>query len=388
MNNEFLNSARNYFDMMVELRRELHKRPEVDRNLTFTVGLVENYLRKLNVQFKTYNNCAIIGEIGQGDNIIALRADMDALEVIDLKQVDYKSTVHGLMHACGHDAHTSILVGAAAILKSIEDKLKGRIRLIFQPAEETDGGAKDMIELGALEGVEAIIGLHVDETIDVGTIGVKKGVVSAASNPFKITVQGKGAHGAYPADGVDAIYISSKIIDGLQGLVSREISATDSAVVTVGKINGGTSPNAICSKVVIEGIIRTLGSELREFSKERLKTIVDMTARMYRGQANIELLESYPSFRNDGKLFEWFSNVVKECEWVNFVEIEKPMMGVEDFAYYTEVVPGLYYKLGCRNKDKGIIHPAHGSYFDIDEDCLIYGAALQSMAAFKYFEML
>lgn len=380
----FYDESKKFYDIMVDVRRELHKNPELDRDLDFTASLVCKYLDYLNIGYKRYKNNGIVAEIGTNkDNIVALRADMDALEVMDLKEVSYRSQKQGLMHACGHDAHTAIQVGAAAILKQFEESLNGTVRLVFQPAEETDGGARDMIELGALEGVKAIIGLHVEESIEVGTVGVKRGVVSAASNPFKINVYGKGAHGAYPETGVDAIHIAGKIIDNLQGIVSREVSATDSTVITIGKVNGGTAANAICSSLTMEGILRTLGPDIRIFAKDRVREVVEQTAKIYRGRAEVEFTESYPSFENEDKLYYWFSDSISKFEYVKTLDIKKPGMGVEDFAYYTQEVPGLYYKLGCGNKEKGIVHPAHGSYFDIDEECLKYGAAVQSMAAFK-----
>lgn len=386
---DFQKASENTLDMMIDIRRELHKNPEIGRNLPCTAGLVESYLNKWGIQYKRFENNGIIAEFGSKtnvNNIIALRADMDALEVFDLKDVSYKSQNNGYMHACGHDAHTSILLGTASILKNIESELSGRVRLIFQPAEETDGGAKDMIEYGALEGARAIIGLHVEETLDTGVIGVKKGVVSAASNPFTITVSGKGSHGASPQDGVDSIYIASKIIDNLQGVISREIAATESGVITIGKISGGTAMNVICSSVTMQGILRTLGDELRSFSKERIKNIVEMTASMYRGTASIDFVEGYPSYENNSTMVEWFNNFVKNNIDVKVVEIKEPSLGVEDFAYYAQKVPALFYKLGSRNESKGIIHPAHGSYFDIDENCMMYGAMIQSKCAYEFLK--
>lgn len=363
--------------------------PEIDRDLCSTGNLVEDYLKKYNIKYKRYSNNGIVGEIGnKNGKIVALRADMDALNINDLKDVPYKSKKSGLMHACGHDAHTSILIGASILLKSIEKELGGMVRLIFQPAEETDGGARDMIDYGCLHGVSAIAGLHVDETIDTGIIGVKRGIVSAASNPFEINVYGSGCHGAYPESGVDAIVIGAKIVDNLQSIISREISALSSAVITIGKISGGTASNAVCSHVIMEGILRTLGNELREFSKERIYRIVNDTANMYRGSAEVKFIESYPSFSNDDKLYMEFCKLISSMDKIDLIDIDKPNMSVEDFSYYTQKVPGLYYKLGCRNIEKGIYHPAHGSYFDIDEDCLAYGCAVQSEFAYKYIQHL
>jgi amidohydrolase len=382
---DFFTEANRQFDTMVHVRREMHKNPEIDRDLHLTAKLVCSLLEKNNITYKRYENNGIIAEIGvDKSRIIALRADMDALEINDLKDAPYSSQREGFMHACGHDAHTAIQLGAALILKSIERELKGTVRLIFQPAEETDGGAKDMIELGALEGVNAILGLHMDETLSTGVIGVKKGLVAAASNPFKIEVWGKGSHGAQPQDGIDTIYIAAKIIDNLQEIVSREIGAVDNAVITIGKINGGTTPNAVSSYVSMEGILRTVGKGLRAFGKERIKEIAETTATMYRGKASASFIESYPSYMNDDNLYKWFKDLLAQKYNEDIFDIPHPTMGVEDFAYYTEKVPGLYYRLGCRNEAKGIFHPAHGSYFDIDEESLKIGCAVQSMCAYHY----
>lgn len=385
----FLEESQKLMDTMIKIRRVLHMNPEVDRDLCNTGNLVEDYLKKYNIKYKRFNNNGIVAEVGDPNGrVVALRADMDALNVIDLKDVPYKSRKSGVMHACGHDAHTAILIGVGILLKSIEPKLNGRVKLIFQPAEETDGGARDMIEYGCIDDICAIAGLHVDETIDTGIIGVKRGIVCAASNPFEINIYGKGSHGAYPESGIDAIMIASKVIDNLQSIISREISAMDSGVITIGKIAGGTASNAICSHVVMEGILRTMGNELREFSKERISQIVNETAIMYRGRAEIKFVESYPSFNNNDELYKEFYELVSTMENIDLIDIEKPNMSVEDFSYYTQKVPGIYYKLGCRNMNKGIYHPAHGSYFDIDEDCLAYGCAVQAAFACKYINSI
>ncbi|KMT21725.1 M20 metallopeptidase family protein [Clostridium cylindrosporum] len=385
---EYLDLSRKHFEKMKKIRRCLHSNPEIDRDLPYTCSLVKDELNSLDINYKTFENSGIIGQIGsRNDNIIALRADMDALEVVDLKNVDYKSQKNGIMHACGHDAHTAIQLGAAAILKELQEDLKGSVRLIFQPAEETDGGAKDMIEYGALEDVNAVIGLHVCEAMNTGNIGIKKGVVAAASNPFKIIVNGKGSHGASPANGIDAIVIACKVVENLQVLVSRETSATDSAVITVGKIKGGTAPNAVASKVEIEGIIRTLGNDLRQKTVRRVKEVAEFTAKMYGATVEVLIEEGYPSYDNDDNLFYFLSSSLNNSDEVKYVELNKPSMGVEDFAYYSQKVPSLYYRLGCRSEDKGIIHPAHGSYFDIDEECLIYGAAVQAMCAVELLKV-
>lgn len=381
---DFLQKSKSLYDIMVDVRRKLHMYPEIDNKLYKTTQLIEEKLKEIGIEYRKYPNNAIVADIGKNNNkIIALRADMDALEVLDLKNVPYKSQVEGYMHACGHDAHTAIQVGAAYLLKGIEDKLYGTVRLIFQPAEETYGGAKEIIEYGELNNVKAIAALHVDETIDTGTIGIKRGVVSAASNPFKITVRGKGSHGAHPEDGIDSIYISAKIIDNLQGIVSREVAAVDNALITIGKINGGTALNAISSQVVMEGIIRTLGEDLRNYVIKRCKDVIEYTAKMYRAEADFDYINGYPSFENDDKLYDIFKEVLEKRSIAKYFEVKYPSMGVEDFSYYAQNIPAFYYKLGCRNKEKGIVFPAHGSYFDIDEECMIFGCAMQCAFAFE-----
>lgn len=386
---DFFNEAKKHFEMMVSIRRRFHMYPEIDRDLTNTSNYIEEFLKSHSISYKRFINNGIVASIGkvQGKKI-ALRADMDALYIQDLKDTPYKSKREGIMHACGHDAHTAILMGVAVVLKGVEDSLNGCVKLIFQPAEETDGGARDMIEFGCLEGVEAIIGLHVDETLDINTIGIKKGVVCAASNPFEIRISGKGAHGAHPDTGIDAIMIAANTINNLQSIVSREISSLDNAVITVGKIQGGTTLNAICSEVIMEGILRTLGNDLRSFCKERIKKVVESTANMYRGEASVSFVEGYPSFSNDDNLYDKFIKMLNKETTPILIDVKKPSLTVEDFAYYTENVPGLYYKLGCKNIKKGIYHPAHGSYFDVDEECMIAGCAVQSMFAYKYLNDL
>ncbi|MGE5472913.1 MAG: M20 metallopeptidase family protein [Ignavibacteriales bacterium] len=383
--NIFWDESKNLFNLMVKIRRELHSHPEIDKELKNTANLVEKHLQDNGIAYKRFPNNGIVAEIGKSRNgIVALRADMDALTVQDMKDVPYKSTIPGKMHACGHDAHTAILIAVGILLKKMESKLNGTVRLIFQPAEETDGGAQDMIEFGCLENVNAIFGLHVDEVIEIGTVGLKKGLVCAASNPFSIKITGKGAHGASPHDGIDAIVTSAKIIENLQTIVSREISPVKNAVVTVGTINGGTAPNAISSSVEMTGILRTVGDDLRSFCKDRITSIVTQTADMMRARAEISFVDGYPSFDNNADLAQTFVELISSLNNVALKEVDFPSMGVEDFAYYTKKVPGLYYKLGCRNEKKGITNPAHGSYFDIDEECMILGCMLQSMLAYNF----
>ncbi|MEF9952033.1 MAG: amidohydrolase [Clostridium sp.] len=384
----YIELSKKYFDKMRSIRREIHKYPEIDRFLPKTCKVVTDELDNIGVEYTRYKDLGVIGHIGRGNNIVGLRADMDALKVLDLKNVDYASKSKGYMHACGHDGHTAAQIGAAYILKELEDELEGRVRFIFQPAEETDGGAIDMINYGAVENLSALFGLHVCEAMPSGSIGVKKGVVAAASNPFKLTIRGKGAHGASPHTGVDTIVVAAKVIDAIQSIVSREVAATDSVVISIGIIKGGTATNAIASTVEIEGIIRTLGEELRDKVIRRFKEIIEYTTKAFNATADILIEESYPSYNNNDELHDFLESKLKDEMNINYVTLTRPSMGVEDFAYYAKLVPSLYYRLGCRNELRGIMNPAHGSYFDIDEECLIYGAACQAMCAVEYLKKL
>ena len=378
---DFLFEAKNIREELVKWRRDFHAHPELGYQEVRTSLVIKEFLLKENIEFydtATTGICAIIR--GKGEKTVGIRGDMDALPLMEKNSCDYISKNLGTMHACGHDAHTAILMGVAKILNSIKHQLEGNVKLFFEPAEETTGGARVMIEEGVLKNpsVDAVIGLHVDEKIEVGYIGLKKGVVNAASNPFTVKVKGRGGHGAHPNDCVDPVVISSQIIIALQTIVSREIAPTDAAVITIGSIHGGTAPNIIPEEVIITGVIRTMKIEDRAYVKKRLKEVAEGIALSMRGSCVIEIEESYPCLYNSDELVKVFkksaSRIIGEK---NIIALDKPSMGVESFAYFAMEKPSVFYFLGSRNEKKGIIHPAHGSHFDIDEECLPIGVALQ-----------
>ncbi|MBZ9608685.1 M20 family metallopeptidase [Clostridium estertheticum] len=384
----FLDMAKNIESELIDIRRGFHENPELGFDLFKTSQKVKDFLLKEGIEFYEVAQtgiCAIIR--GKGEKTIALRADMDALPLQDKKICDYSSKINGKMHACGHDAHTTILLGAAKILNSMKDKIPGNVKLLFEPAEETTGGSPLMIKEGVLENpnVDAIIGLHVEEFLEAGTVGLKRGVAYAASNPFTIKVVGKGGHGASPHMTVDPIVIASNVIISLQNIVSREIPPTDPAVITIGSIHGGTAQNIIPEEVTISGIIRTMKSEHREYIKTRLVQVVEGIVTAMRGECEISIEESYPCLYNNDKLAEMFeskaSQVISES---NVYKLDQPTMGVESFAYLSMERPALFYFLGSGNKEKGIVNPAHGSLFDIDESCISIGVAMQCTLAYEF----
>lgn len=379
-------------DELIEIRRTLHQYPELGFEETNTSKFIKDFLRKEGIQFKEFAGtgvCGIIEGTKEGENkkVIGLRADIDGLPMQDKKSCSYASKVSGKMHACGHDGHTTILLGAAKLLNKNKNKFNGTVKLIFEPAEETTGGAKVMIEEGVLTNptVDVMCGLHVEETLDVGMIMVRRGTVNAASNPFNITIKGSGGHGAYPDTAVDPIVTASHVVTSLQSIVSREIKPVNPAVVTIGSIHGGTAQNIIPNEVKLSGIIRTMTNEDREFAKIRLKEIVNGVCTTFRGSAEIEIEESYPCLYNDDNMVKILEDSAQNVIGTENVKVQKnPKLGVESFAYFANKVPSVFYFLGIRNEEKGIIHPAHNSLFDIDEDALPIGVAIQCEVAMNY----
>lgn len=385
----FLDEANKFKKDMIKLRRTLHMHPELGFEEYSTSDLIDKTLRTLGIKTKRVAKTGVLGllEGSQEGKTVALRADIDALPIQDKKEVDYSSNTPGKMHACGHDAHTAALLGAAMILSNIKDDLCGNVKFFFQPAEETDGGALPMIEEGVLENpkVDAIFGLHCDENIDCGKIGIKYGKANASSDMFEVDVIGSSSHGASPHIGTDAIAISSQIINALQNIVSRTVDPVDSAVITIGLIQGGYKGNIIADNVHLEGIIRTLSPETRISVRKKFKKIVEGIGESMGAKTNVKIMPSYPSLINNDKMVDFLKQNVQTLLGDDCIIVkEKPSMGVEDFAYFLEKVPGAFFYLGTRNEQKQIIHPAHSGLFDIDEDALPIGAAIHAKTVYEF----
>ncbi|MBE6044454.1 M20 metallopeptidase family protein [Clostridium thermopalmarium] len=385
---DFLKEAKEISEELVSIRRDFHQNPETDFDLNRTVSKVKEFLEKEGIEYIETSKNGICGIIrGNGEKTIGIRADMDALPMEDKKSCVYSSKVEGKMHACGHDVHTTILLGAGKILNKMRNKLNGNVKLIFEPAEETTGGAIHMIKEGILENpkVDAIIGLHVEPNIEVGKIGIKRDVVNAASNPFKIRIMGKGGHGAYPHSTVDPIVISANVITALQDIVSREIPPTDSAVITIGSIHGGTAQNIIPDEVEISGIIRTMTTEHRAYVKKRMIEVVEGITKAMRGRCEVEIEESYPCLYNEDSVVDVLKAAAEDViTRENVIMLQKPVMGVESFAYFSMERPSAFYYLGIRNEERGIVHPLHSNLFDVDEECIKVGVAIHCQTALRY----
>ncbi|MCS5422841.1 MULTISPECIES: M20 metallopeptidase family protein [Psychrilyobacter] len=377
--NKILELAKEISPWLSEVRRDFHMYPELGMEELRTQRKICEYLDEFGILYKKMAKTGVVGEIkGKGAvKTIALRADMDALPILEKNHVSYRSKNNGVMHACGHDAHTAILLGAAKILSEKQDELGVNVRFIFQPAEETVGGAEPMIKEGALEGVDAIFGLHVSSEIEKGSVEYRYKQMNASSDSIEIEIRGVSAHGAYPGEGVDAIVITAQLITAMQSIVSR-IDARDSAVLTMGMIAGGTAPNIIADSVKLMGTLRTLDPQVRKLVKEKLRVLVETLPVSMGGKGILKIEKGYSSLINDDKMVDLVKrNAVDILGVGNVLEKEKANMGVEDFGYYLEKIPGVFFYLGVKNEKKGIAASAHNGFFDIDEDALHLGVAIQ-----------
>lgn len=368
---------------LIDIRREFHRYPELGMAERQTSGKIVAFLEEMGIPYcNGIANTGIVGLIrgGKPGKTVALRADMDALPISEATGLPYSSLIAGQMHACGHDAHMAILLGTARVLNSFKTELPGNIKLFFQPAEETEGGAKPMIEAGCMENphVNYVLGLHVTPYAEVGQILIRSGKICAASDGLAITIRGKSAHAAYPEEGTDAIVIAAQVVTALQSIISRNLSPLDSGVITLGMINGGHKENIIADEVRLSGTIRTLDPITRIKIKEKIQSLVLSITAGLGGEGTVKFKEGYPPVINDEclvKIIQTNASFLLGKENVLFKE--HPSMGVEDFAYFCQAAPGAFYYLGCGNQAQGITAPGHSSQFQIDEACLKTGVLLQ-----------
>lgn len=388
--NSIIKKAEQLQDTLVTIRREIHSNPEIGFQEVKTSALVADELRKLGLDVRT--NVAVTGVVGTlkgkyPGKTLLIRADMDCLQLTELNDVPYKSRNEGFMHACGHDAHTTCLIGAAMLLSQYKEQLKGNVKFVFQPAEEINGGAQIMVKEGVLDDpkVDAVMGIHVWPTIEAGKIGVRYGALCAAPDFFKIIIQGKGGHAALPDKCIDPVSIGCQVYMSLQTIISRRVDPLEPAVITVGKLNAGTSLNIIPDTLVMEGTVRTLSKELRDEIPKMMEAVVKGITEANGAVYEFEYRRNYPPLVNDGIITQIIEEAgIEVLGRDNVVRIPKPTMGGEDFAYFQENIPGSFFIIGTCNPEKGTDKPLHHSQFDIDEDILYKASAVIAACALKY----
>lgn len=371
-----------------DIRRELHMYPELGTMEHRTAERIEGYLKEVGIESQRIADTGVVGIIrgSKEGRVVAIRGDIDALPIGETPGREYGSKNPGVMHACGHDAHAAILLGTARVLNDIREEFSGSVRLLFQPAEETIGGAERMVKEGCMDGVDSVIGLHVMSYMDTGKVELKYGKLNASSDTIKISIEGKSSHGAYPHMGTDAIVMAGQVISALQSIVSRNVSPHENVVLSFGRIKGGSQGNIIADKVELVGTLRTTNEEVRVMAKERIVSVVEGIAASLGGRGIVQIEPGYMSLTNTDSVVD----VIKECALKivgeeNIYYKELPSLGVEDFSFFIDAARegGAYYHLGCGNKVKGIEAPAHNSLFDIDEDCLEIGIRMQVAATLK-----
>lgn len=382
---------------LIEIRRDLHKHPELSFEEYETSEKIAKILEDLGIEVqRNVGKTGVVGILRGGgtanskskEKVVALRGDIDALPVQEQNSHDFVSTIDGKMHACGHDVHTTSLLGAAMILSKHREELAGTVKFIFQPAEEINAGAKAMMKDRVLENpdVAAIFGLHNSPNIDAGKVGVKAGPLMAAVDTVGIKIHGEGGHGAVPDKARDAIVAAAAVIQSLQTIVSRKVSAFDSAVVSIGTIHGGRANNVISDYVEMKGTCRSYNPEVRKRLPELMENIITHTCSALNVEGELDYLFDLPAVINDEKAADLGKIAVEKIAGEGSAVIPDLSGGGEDFAIFMEKVPGCFYHLGVRNEERGIIHEWHHPKFDADERSFPIGAGILAQSAWDYLE--
>lgn len=380
---EIKNKVKEISEELVSWRRDFHRHPELGFEELRTSAVIREFLESLGLQVqacaKTGLRAALAGK--PGGQTVALRADMDALPLEEQGDKEYISQNPGVTHACGHDGHMAIIMGAAKILSQMKDRFSGKVVFLFQPSEERiPGGAKLMIEEGALEGVDAIFGLHLWQNLATGIVGVVKGPMMAQPDAFSITIKGKGGHGSMPQQTVDPILVASQLVVNVQSIVSRSIDPLKPVVVSFGTIKGGTIYNIIPEKVTLTGTVRSFDADVQKLTEQRLRKITQKTCETYGATAEFKYDIGYASLVNDAGMVDFIEKITAKTLGKERIKHIEPVMGGEDFAYYLKKVPGAFLFFGMGD---GTQYPHHHPGFDIDEKALPEAAYLMTALALE-----
>jgi amidohydrolase len=382
---EMLEKAKKLQQQIVEWRRDFHKHPELGFEETRTSGIVAEYMKSLGYRVRTgVGKTGVIAELGDKKPVVGIRADMDALPIQEANDVPYKSQVDGVMHACGHDAHTAIAMGVATLLK--ESDLPGTVRFFFQPSEEKEdeegiSGAPRMIEDGAMEGVDSVIALHVDANEKTGIIQIADDVSAAGVDTFYGTVIGRGGHGSTPEKVIDPILITGHVILALHSIVSRRLWPFDPAVVSIGSVQGGHIDNVIPESVELTGTLRFLEPHVQKKLHEEVERAFQI-AKTMGGDYKLKIVIGYPPMKNNPEIVTLIKKVAGDLISPKNVEAPPPQLGAEDFGFFMQKAPGAMFMLGCGFEDD--IRRHHDPRFDVNEECLPIGAAILAETALRY----
>ena len=387
----FLKEAGDLLNEMREIRRDLHKHPELGTQEVRTSRIVADYLKHLGLDVRTgIGGHGVVATLSakEAEKCVALRADMDALPMEEKNTAPYASSRPGVAHCCGHDGHTAILLGAASLLCRFSDQLEGSVKFIFQPSEDTaPGGAIPMIADGALRNpdVDGIFSLHLNPDLPEGTVGIKSGFATISSAEFILRMIGKGCHVASPHEGVDPVVMAAMVITAGQTIVSRRIHPLDPAILSFCTVSGGTASNIVPEEVRLTGSIRALNPEKREALADALDQVAQGVARTNGGTCKLTVKREYPSVFNHPELTaEFKDSAAKILPADNVLDLPSPSMTGEDVAYFHEKVPGAHWLLGTANPDLGFTYPLHSPFFDFNEEALPLGAAIQAICTVDF----
>jgi amidohydrolase len=375
---------------LIEIRRHIHAHPELSGQEYQTAAYVAGVLSScgLHVQ-EAVGKTGVVGELkGQGidERLLAIRTDMDALPIVERTSLDYASRLPGIMHACGHDVHTTVGLGTAMILSQLGDALPGDVRFLFQPAEEIAQGAGWMVADGAMDNVSAIMSIHVFPSIAAGSVGIRYGALTAAADDLEIIIKGESGHGARPHEAVDAIWIAAQAIASLQQAISRTQNPLRPVVLTIGKIEGGRAPNVIADHVRLLGTVRSLHPETHASLPQWIEQIVCNICKTYGATCEVNYRRGVPSVQNDSALTQLVETAAKEAWGSDRVQILlEPSLGSEDFSMYLEHAPGTMFRLGVGYPDRKN-YPLHHPQFEVDESAIITGVVTLAYAVCKYWQ--
>ncbi len=389
MLNKIKDLAENLGPRLIEIRRHLHAHPELSGQEYQTAAYVSGVLSSCGLQVQeAVGKTGVVGNLygnGTNGNLLAIRTDMDALPIQEITNLEFASRKAGIMHACGHDLHTTVGLGTAMILSQLGESLPGNVRFLFQPAEEIAQGAGWMVRDGVMQDVKAIFGLHVYPSIPSGCIGIRYGALTAAADELEIIIQGESGHGARPHEAIDAIWIASQVITTLQQAISRTQNPLRPMVLTIGQINGGRAPNIIADRVRMVGTVRSLHPDTHANLPQWIEGIVSNVCSTYGANYEVQYRRGVPSVQNDQQLTKLLEDLTREALGADRVTlISEPSLGAEDFSVYLENAPGSMFRLGVGKKDQPN-YPLHHPRFEVDESAIVTGVITLAYAAYKYF---